>query len=218
MTDIRVKICGLRTRADVETAKEAGAHWIGLVDFPKSPRHVDAQTARDLSGYARSLGLEPVVLTVNPTVEQIEAYLDGWEISAIQFHGSEPNSALANARELAGDTVEIWKALPIATREDLKAVEAYPAADRFLFDAKPPKDATRPGGLGHAFDWTLLSDFDCPKPWLLAGGLTPDTVAEAVAISGANAVDVSSGVEQEKGVKSTQLIHAFVQNAVLPSA
>ena len=109
---------------------------------------------------------------------------------------------------------EVWKALPVSDAEDLKAVKLYPAADRYLFDAKPPKNADRPGGWGHSFDWALLKGFSCARPWLLAGGLTPDNAAEAARVSGAKALDVSSGVEAEKGVKDIALIKAFCENAV----
>ena len=207
---IDIKICGLRTGADVKAAVEAGARWIGLVHFEASPRHVSVEDGAALAAHARTLSpsVETVVLLVNPSAEEAARLAGEMGVDHIQLHGAETNEMMHDLRVLRPEG-EIWKALPVSERADLEAVKDYPAADRFLFDAKPPKDASRPGGLGHAFDWNILSGFECPRPWLLAGGLTPENVVEAVKVSGARAVDVSSGVEAEKGVKDAGKIAAF---------
>ena len=205
-----IKICGLRTGADVKAAVEAGARWIGLVYFEASPRHVSVEDGAALVAHARTLSpsVETVLLLVNPSAEEAARLAGEMGVDHIQLHGAETNEMMHDLRVLRPEG-EIWKALPVSERADLEAVKDYPAADRFLFDAKPPKDASRPGGLGHAFDWNILSGFECPRPWLLAGGLTPENVVEAVKVSGARAVDVSSGVEAEKGVKDAGKIAAF---------
>ena len=205
-----IKICGLRTGADVKAAVEAGARWIGLVYFEASPRHVSVEDGAALVAHARTLSpsVETVLLLVNPSAEEAARLAGEMGVDHIKLHGAETNEMLHDLRVLRPEG-EIWKALPVSERADLKAVKDYPAADRFLFDAKPPKDASRPGGLGHAFDWTILSGFESPRPWLLAGGLTPENVAEAVKVTATRAVDVSSGVEAEKGMKDAGKIAAF---------
>ena len=207
---VDIKICGLRSRADIRAAADAGARWIGLVHFPKSPRHVSVEEGAALVAVARQIApnLETVVLLVNITADEAVSVAEGMGVDHIQLHGDEPNETLSAIRR-ARPEGEIWKALPVSEAADLKAVSRFPAADRFLFDAKPPKDASRPGGLGESFDWTLLKGFQCNRPWLLAGGLTPENVAEAVRVTGAKGVDVSSGVEAEKGVKDAGKIAAF---------
>ena len=209
---VHIKICGLKTRDDIAAAAEAGARWIGLVHFEKSPRHVSLEDGRVLVDAAADIApsLETVVLLVNPTPEEAVEVADALGVDHIQLHGSEGNDVLAAIRKLR-PVGEVWKALPVSERSDLEAVKDYPAADRFLFDAKPPTDASRPGGLGHSFDWSVVEGFACDRPWLLAGGLTPENVAEAVRVTKAPGVDVSSGVEAEKGVKSAEKIKAFCQ-------
>lgn len=194
----------------LRTAIEAGARWVGFVHFEKSPRHITRQAGAALVEAARAIrkDIEIVVLLVNPEPEFAAEIAADWGVDHIQLHGAETNDTLNAIRRLRPEG-ELWKALPVSTAEDLEAVKAFPAADRFLFDAKPPKDADRPGGWGHAFDWTILKDFAVDRPWLLAGGLNPENVADAVRISGAKAVDVSSGVEREKGVKDAAKIKGF---------
>ncbi|MAP95723.1 MAG: phosphoribosylanthranilate isomerase [Ponticaulis sp.] len=205
-----IKICGLKTEADVRAAVEAGARWLGFVHFEKSPRHVSIETGEALIAAAREVSteVETVVLLVNPETDMAVELAERWDVDHIQLHGQETNMQIQTIRTARGRG-EVWKALPVSEADDLNAVKLYPAADRFLFDAKPPKDASRPGGWGHSFDWTLLKGFRCDRPWLLAGGLSPENVAEAVRISGAKAVDVSSGVEAEKGVKDAAKIASF---------
>ena len=213
MSETDIKICGLKERGSVREAIKAGARWLGFVHFEKSPRHVLQSEGAELVAAAKAINpdIETVILLVNPTVDKAVSLADEWGVDHIQLHGSEDNQLISDirARRKSG---EIWKALPVSAPVDLEAVANFPAADRFLFDAKPPKDADRPGGWGHSFDWTILKDFSCDRPWLLAGGLNPDNVAEAVEISGAKAVDVSSGVESEKGVKDVVLIKAFASS------
>ena len=213
MSETDIKICGLKERGSVREAIKAGARWVGFVHFEKSPRHVLRSEGAELVASVKSINpdVETVILLVNPTVDEAVSLADEWGVDHIQLHGSEDNQLILDirARRKSG---EIWKALPVSAPVDLQAVADFPAADRFLFDAKPPKDADRPGGWGHSFDWTILKDFSCDLPWLLAGGLNPDNVAEAVEISGAKAVDVSSGVESEKGVKDVVLINTFASS------
>ncbi|MCW6507966.1 phosphoribosylanthranilate isomerase [Lichenifustis flavocetrariae] len=204
-----VKICGLSTPDTLEAAITAGADQIGLVFFPKSPRHVSLEQARALADQAR--GRAAIVgLTVDATDGAIDAIMEAVRPDWLQLHGSETPERVAAVKQRAG--VFVMKAVGLATAADLAAAEPYAqVTDRILFDAKPPKDAALPGGNGVAFDWTILKPID--EPFMLSGGLSPDNVAEAVRISGAAAVDVSSGVETEPGRKDAALIAAFVHAA-----
>ncbi|MGU3539705.1 phosphoribosylanthranilate isomerase [Methylobacterium sp. A54F] len=209
--DIRVKICGLSTAATLAAALDAGADWIGLVHFPKSPRHVPLETARVLSGQAKGRA-ERVVLLVDPDDALLDAALAAAEPDLVQLHGRESPARVAAIRARAGRPV--MKALGIAEAADLARVPAYAeVADRLLLDAKAPPGAELPGGNGRAFDWSLLSGAALPAGWMLSGGLTPAGVAEALARTGARAVDVSSGVEARPGAKDPALIAAFVAAA-----
>lgn len=209
-----VKICGLKTEPDIRAAIEAGARWIGFVHFENSPRHLSRDEGRALVAVAKAKSptMETVILLVNPETDFAAEIADDWGVDHIQLHGDEPNIQLQSIRVKRGEG-EVWKALPVSSAEDLKQVKLYPAADRYLFDAKPPEDADRPGGWGQSFDWSILKGFACGRPWLLAGGLTPENVPDAVRISGAKALDVSSGVEREKGVKDAEMIAAFTAAA-----
>jgi phosphoribosylanthranilate isomerase len=209
---IAVKLCGLNRPEDVAAAGAAGADWIGLVHAPRSPRHVSLSEAAALARLARqTTPCRVAVLLVDPSPALVAEVIAKVAPDAIQFHGWEPDSLLAAA--LAAGVPEVWKALPVAVADDLSAVADYPSASRFLFDAKPASGADRPGGWGHAFDWRLLAGLSLDRPWWLAGGLTPDNVAEAVAISGARGVDVSSGIEAAPGAKDPARIAAFVAAA-----
>lgn len=204
----RVKICGLSTADALAAALDAGADWIGLVRFPKSPRHVDLDTARTLSGLARGRAGR-VVLLVDPGDATLAAAVAAIDPDLIQLHGSESPERVAAIRHLTGRPV--MKALGIAGPADLDRVPAYArVADRLLLDAKPAPGAALPGGNGCAFDWDLLAGTDLPRGWMLSGGLDADTVAAALARTNAAAVDVSSGVESAPGVKDPARIAAFV--------
>ncbi|MDP4022356.1 phosphoribosylanthranilate isomerase [Methylobacterium sp. NEAU 140] len=203
-----IKICGLSTPETLDAALAAGADWIGLVHFPRSPRHVGLETARAL---ARRAGTRAgrVLLLVDPDDATLDAAVAAADPDLIQLHGRESPERVAAIRARAGRPV--MKALGVAVRADLDGVAAYAAvADRLLLDAKAPPGAALPGGNGVAFDWALLAGVALPPGWMLSGGLSPETVAEAVARTGARAVDVSSGVESAPGVKDPVRIAAFV--------
>lgn len=208
---VQVKICGLKTIADLEAAARAGARYGGLVFFAKSPRHLDVAQAAILAAQA-PVGLAKVALVVNPTDAELDALLAQVPIDMLQLHGSEPAARVQEIRARTG--LPVMKAVGIAEAADLPKIAEYEAvADQILVDAKPPKDAVLPGGNGLAFDWRLLQGRVWRKPWMLAGGLTPETVGEAVKLTGAAQVDVSSGVESAPGVKDPERIAAFVSAA-----
>ncbi|WP_108461937.1 phosphoribosylanthranilate isomerase [Devosia naphthalenivorans] len=205
-----VKICGIKTPAILDAAIEAGADMVGFVHFTRSPRHVSIEDLATLIGEARGR-VETCVLLVNPDnscVAEVAALGPDW----IQLHGPESPHRVEAIRAEAG--VEIIKAVPIGSAEDVKNIASFvDVADRILLDAKPPKGADRPGGLGETFDWALLEGLDPSIPFLLSGGLTPQTVAEAIRTVRPFGVDVSSGVESAPGVKDKRLIEAFIRNA-----
>ncbi|EFO32263.1 N-(5'phosphoribosyl)anthranilate isomerase [Roseibium sp. TrichSKD4] len=208
MTHTKVKICGLKTEATMEAALEAGANMIGLMFFPKSPRHVSLTEACKLADMARGKA-EIVAVTVNMDLDGLSRIKELVGPDIIQLHGSEPPEACA-AVKVMHDT-KIMKAVAVSERADLEQGDYYAiVADWLLFDAKPPIGSELPGGNGVSYDWTLLKDLDLKKPFMLSGGLNPDNVVEAIRQSGAKAVDVSSGVEREPGVKDEKLIKAFM--------
>lgn len=207
----RVKICGLRRPEDVATAAEAGAAYVGFVFFPKSPRHLALADARALA-LTVPPGVAKVALTVDATDAELDAILAAVPVDMLQLHGRESVERVAEVRARTG--LPVMKAVGLSGPEDLRALEAYQGvADQILVDAKPPKDAPLPGGNGLAFDWRLLLGRVWRRPWMLAGGLTPDTVAEAIRATNARQVDVSSGVESAPGVKDQGLIRAFLTAA-----
>ena len=209
---MRVKICGLRCRADLDAAAEAGAAWGGLVFYPPSPRHVSLSDARWIAGGLPKTPLPLVALTVDATDEEIEAILAAAPIEMLQLHGAETAERAAEVRARFG--VRVMKAVGVAQEADLEGIEVYAdAVDWLLIDARPAAGAALPGGNGVAFDWRLIAGRSFPRPWMLAGGLTPDNVAEAVRLTGAQAVDVSSGVERTRGVKDPVRIAEFVRAA-----
>ena len=209
---VRVKICGLRDVAHLRAAAEAGAAYIGLVFFPKSPRHVTIDEARALALEA-PFGMAKVALMVNPSDAELDAVMQAVPLDMIQLHGSETPERVAEVRARAG--LPVMKAVGVADAADLERLPAYEAvADQILVDAKAPKGADLPGGNGLSFDWRLIAGREWAKPWMLAGGLTPDNVAEAIRLTGATQVDVSSGVEAAPGVKDAALIRAFVAAAI----
>ncbi|GJE26364.1 phosphoribosylanthranilate isomerase [Methylobacterium organophilum] len=208
---VLVKICGLSTEATLDAALAAGADLVGLVHFPKSPRHVDLDRARALAERARGRA-ERVVLLVDPDDALLAAVVERVAPDVIQLHGHETPARVAAIRARFGRPV--MKALGIATAADLAGLPAYAAvADRLLLDAKPPADADRPGGNGLAFDWSLIERAELAPGTMLSGGLTPESVAEALARTRLRAVDVSSGVETSPGIKCPDRIAAFIRAA-----
>jgi phosphoribosylanthranilate isomerase len=210
MTPI-VKICGLSTALTLDAALEAGADMVGFVFFSKSPRHIGWATARTLGRQAEGRA-KIVALSVDADDDTLKRVVDSLSPDLMQLHGSETPARVKEISKLFARPT--MKAIGVATRADLASAKAYEgAADMLLIDAKPPKDAVLPGGNGRPFDWSLTRDFHAPVPWLLSGGLEPDNVAAAVALSGARGVDVSSGVESAPGVKDPAKIRAFVAAA-----
>lgn len=207
----QVKICGLRDAAHVAAAVAAGARYLGFVFFPKSPRAVTADEAA-LLALEVPPGVACVGLFVDPDDTLLDRVLAQVPLDMIQLHGSETPARLRQIKARYG--LPVMKAVGISDAGDLDALWDYGlVADMLLVDAKPPKDADLPGGNGLAFDWRLLVGRKWLKPWLLAGGLTPSNVAEAIRLTGAPGVDVSSGVETAPGVKDVDLIRAFVAQA-----
>jgi phosphoribosylanthranilate isomerase len=202
---VRIKICGINDPIAFDTAIDAGADWVGFNFFRPSPRYVTPAQAAALS--ARSpVGPLRVGLFVDPAPEAIAAALDAVRLDILQLYGVLDLPALH-----ARFGLPIWHAAGIATADDLPT--ASDGADRLVMEARPPPGATRPGGNAKRFDWSLLHGWTAPAPWILAGGLTVDNVAAAIRITGARAVDVSSGVEATRGVKDPALIRAFIANA-----
>lgn len=207
-----VKICGLTRDGDVLDALEAGADWIGLICHARSPRWIDVRTARRLADLARN-ATHPagvVMLVVNPDQATLDALIDAVSPDAVQFHGQEPD---AMARSVLARGLEAWRAVPVGCTADIIEAQRRRDASRLLFDARPAPGADRAGGLGHSFDWSLLGGQTLDRPWLLAGGLKPATVAEAIRRTGAPAVDVSTGVERAPGQKDAGLMRAFIEAA-----
>ncbi len=204
----QVKICGLSTRETLDAAIAAGASHVGLMFYPPSPRVVSFDQAAALSARVPS-HVRKVGVFVEPCGALLDQALAAGRLDAIQLHNTPPNRARA-ITEHSGR--EVWATIAVKTRDDLNAAASYRGAvDRILYDAKT--DAALPGGMGVRFDWTLLQGFDHPLPWALAGGLDPANVAEAIRITGAPLVDVSSGVESGPGIKDVDKIAAFLQAA-----
>ncbi|MCL1629334.1 phosphoribosylanthranilate isomerase [Roseibaca sp. V10] len=211
MTAPRVKFCGLTSAEDLEAAAQAGASYAGFVFFPKSPRNLSLDAARALALVA-PVGLAKVALVVDPDDAALDAILAQVPIDMIQLHGAEPPDRVAALRARHG--LPVMKAVGIASAADLPKLATYEAvADQILVDAKPAAGADLPGGNGLAFEWRLIAGRDWVRPWMLAGGLTPDNVADAIRLTGAQQVDVSSGVEAAPGVKDAARMKAFVQAA-----
>lgn len=209
--DIRVKICGLKESAHVEAAVEAGARYVGFVFFPKSPRNIGLDEAARLTG-AVPPGVAKVALTVDATDAELDRITGSVPLDMLQLHGTETPERVAEVRARYG--LPVMKAIGIAAPEDLERIAIYgKVADQLLVDAKAPKGAPLPGGNGLPFDWRLVAKKYWPCPWMLAGGLTPGNAAEAIRLTGARQVDVSSGVETSPGVKDAALIRAIVAAA-----
>ena len=208
---VSVKICGLATVDDVRACADAGANYMGLVFFEKSPRNITIPAARELA-LAAPLGLAKVALVVNPSDAQLDAITATVPLDMLQLHGRETPKRVAEVKARYG--LPVMKAVGIADGDDLPKLESYfGVADQILVDAKPPKGGELPGGNGLSFDWRLIAGRRWPCPWMLAGGLTPENVAEAVKMTGAKQVDVSSGVEDAPDQKNAELIQKFVQSS-----
>ena len=211
MTDpLIIKICGIKTEAILDAAIEAGADMVGFMHFARSPRHLELDPIGELISLARGR-VETCVVLVNPDntlVAQVAALGPDW----IQLHGPETPHRVEAIRDEAG--IEIMKVCSIGSAEDCAQVATFAdVADRILLDAKAPKDASRPGGLGTPFDWTLLKALDPGLSFMLSGGLTPDNVAAAITATRPMGVDVSSGVESAPGVKDARLVRSFIEKA-----
>lgn len=207
----RVKICGLSSADALSTAVESGAAYVGFVFFPPSPRNLQPSLARMLA-----LDVPPGVAKVALTVDADDAFIDSLTevvpLDMLQLHGSETPQ---RAREIRDRTrLPVMKAIGISDADDVARIDLYEkAVDQILVDARPPKDGKLPGGNGLSFDWTLIANRRWTVPWMLAGGLTHENVAEAVALTGARQVDVSSGVESAPGVKDADLVRRFLDAA-----
>jgi phosphoribosylanthranilate isomerase len=213
---LSVKICGLKTPQALDVALDSGANLVGFVFFPPSPRHLGLELARTLGQRVRRRAGK-VALTVDANDDTLLDIIAALKPDMLQLHGSESPERVVAVRTRFG--LPVMKALPIAERKDLSPIRQYAqVADRLIFDARPPGDATRPGGLGRAFDWTLLKNINAGVPFLLSGGLDVDNIAEALRITRAPGVDVSSGVERAPGEKDPDKIRAFIRAARVAEA
>ncbi len=212
---MNVKICGLKTPSDIDNCIKAGADFIGFVFFQKSPRHLSPANAAELSDYYEcnysDSGIKKVALCVNPTDKELSEIVSTSKPDFLQLHGTEPPMRVDEIKQKYG--LPIIKAIRVKTQLDIKASHQYNLlADWLLFDAAASADLM-PGGNGESFNWSLLADFECDLPWMLAGGLNPNNVARAIAQTNPDGVDVSSGVEASTGIKDDLLITAFVKSA-----
>jgi phosphoribosylanthranilate isomerase len=206
-----VKICGLSTPETLDAALAAGADMVGFVFFPASPRHIGIEIARDLGRQVEGRA-KKVALFVDADDALLANSIDALRPDILQLHGRETVARLRDIRQQF--YLPMMKAIAVETAADLAALPGYAAvADRILFDARAPKGATRPGGLGAAFDWHVLENLELKLPFMVSGGLHAANVAEAVRVSRAGGVDTSSGVERALGVKDPEMIRAFVRAA-----
>ena len=211
ISDIRVKICGLRDAATIRAAADAGAAYIGLNFFTKSPRSVTLTEAAALAVGVPS-GLAKVGLVVDADNAMLDTLTTDVPLDMLQLHGAEPPERVADVKARYG--LPVMKVVGVAGPDDLQTIDAYlNVADQILVDAKPPKGADLPGGNGVTFDWDLLAGRRWPVPWMLAGGLTAENVQDAIARTGAKQVDAASGIETAPGVKDAGLITRFVKAA-----
>jgi len=208
MQDVRVKICGIRTAAEMQAVSAAGAAYVGLNFFPKSPRFVTLDDARAVA-LAAPDGLCKVALVVDADDATLDAIVAAVPLDMLQLHGHESPARVAEVKARHG--LPVMKVIGVADEADLAMLQDYSlVADQILIDAKAPKDAVLPGGNGLTFDWRLLVGRKWLRPWMLAGGLTPQNVADAIRLTGARQVDVASGVESAPGVKDPAKVAAFV--------
>ena len=208
---VRVKICGVTSQQLMRDVGNAGAQYAGLVFFEKSPRNLSLDKARSIALEAPT-GLAKVALLVNPSDRFLDSLTTTVPLDMIQLHGSETPERVGEIKQKTG--LPVMKAIGVAEKDDLRKLDVYATvADQLMVDAKPAKDAILPGGNGYAFDWSLLQGRRWTGPWMLAGGLNPENVAQAIAITGTQQIDVSSGVEIRPGQKDKQKINAFVRAA-----
>ncbi len=213
---LTIKICGLMTPQALDVALDSGADMVGFVFFAPSPRNLGLELARTLGERVHGRAGK-VALTVNANDHTLGDIVDALKPDMLQLHGKETPERVAVVRSRFG--LPVMKALPIAERADLSPIREYAqVADRLIFDARAPQDATRPGGLGKPFDWTLLSGIDPGVPFMLSGGLDANNVAQALRITRAPGVDVSSGVERAPGEKDPDKIRAFIRAARVAEA
>ena len=206
-----VKICGLSTPEALDVALDAGADMVGFVFFPPSPRHLEFGVAKPLGAQVRGRA-QKVALTVDADDAFLDAVVEAWRPDLLQLHGKETPARVAALKKRYG--LLVMKAIAVEAKTDLSAVTDYVAvADRLLFDARAPREATRPGGLGKPFDWRLLENLDPGVPFMLSGGLDAGNLGEALRITHAPGIDVSSGVERAPGEKDLDKIRAFVRAA-----
>ena len=206
-----VKICGLSTRETLDAALVAGADMVGFVFFPPSPRHLSLERARALGKQAKGRAAK-VALTVDADDATVSNIVETLQPDLLQLHGRETTARVRDIKAKFG--LPVMKVIAVETSADLAALPGYAGvADRILFDARAPKDATRPGGLGAVFDWHVLEKLDLQLPFMVSGGLSADNVAEAVRVTRAGGVDVSSGVERSPGIKDPEMIRAFIRAA-----
>jgi len=206
-----VKICGLSTRETLDVALGAGADMVGFVFFPPSPRHLSLETARALGKQAKGRATK-VALTVDADDATLSNIVETLQPDLLQLHGKETIARLRDIKARFG--LPVMKVIAVETAADLGVLPGFAGvADRILFDARAPKDATRPGGLGAVFDWHVLEKLDLKLPFMVSGGLNPDNVAEAIRVTRAGGVDVSSGVERSPGHKDPEMILKFIRAA-----
>lgn len=209
--NIAIKMCGLTRPQDVIAAADAGAQYVGFVFFRHSPRHVDIPAIAALAE-ATPAGITKVALTVDAGDTELDALTAAAPLDMLQLHGNETAARVAEIRARYG--LPVMKAIGIGEGSDLALVDVYAGvADQILLDAKPPRGSALPGGNALAFDWTLLGGRRWLLPWMLAGGLTPENVAEGIAQTGAQQLDVSSGIESAPGIKDAGLMRAFAKAA-----
>jgi phosphoribosylanthranilate isomerase len=206
-----VKICGLSTRETLDVALGAGADMVGFVFFPPSPRHLSLETARALGKQAKGRATK-VALTVDADDATLSNIIETLQPDLLQLHGKE---TVARVRDIkAKFALPVMKVIAVETAADLAALPGFAGvADRILFDARAPKDATRPGGLGAVFDWHVLEKLDLKLPFMVSGGLNSGNIAEAVRVTRAGGLDVSSGVESASGIKDPEMIMKFIRAA-----
>src|SRR6476619_2450322 len=208
---LSIKICGLKTPQALDVALESGADMVGFVFFPPSPRHLGLEAARDLGRQAKGRASK-AALAVDADDATLANIVEALEPDILQLHGRETVARLRDIKQTFG--LQVMKAIAVETAADLASLPGYAAvADRVLFDARAPKEATRPGGLGAVFDWHVLESVDLKLPFMVSGGLNAENVAEAVRVTRAGGVDVSSGVERAPGIKDPEMIRAFIRAA-----